>query len=220
MVNRDSVHHDAADRLPFFVEESSMLDFLNGFLPRFLPENVHFDIRTASSTHSSIFGSHGSFAHTPPVVSHIVQLWRFQHVHFQLLLVCRERSSVGRRWAKPLAASGHHSCGAKGNHCGALLSPIDLESLKSEVTGMTIVAPLYSDERSFFSDHEPGVFEVLRAGEFLGYVDADNEVTFPAARTVNPYPEGAASIQLEDLLDPPRTVNLTKIDGRLTRSDE
>ena len=102
----------------------------------------------------------------------------------------------------------------------ALLSPIDLESLKSEVTGMTIVAPLYSDERSFFSDHEPGVFEVLRAGEFLGYVDADNEVTFPAARTVNPYPEGAASIQLEDLLDPPRTVNLTKIDGRLTRSDE
>ena len=54
-----------------------------------------------------------------------------------------------------------------------------LESLKSEVTGMTIVAPLYSDERSFFSDHEPGVFEVLRAGEFLGYVDADNEVTFP-----------------------------------------
>ena len=82
----------------------------------------------------------------------------------------------------------------------ALLSPIDLESLKSEVTGMTIVAPLYSDERSFFSDHEPGVFEVLRAGEFLGYVDADNEVTFPAARTVNPYPEGAASIQMEDLL--------------------
>ncbi len=171
MVNRDSVHHDAADRLPFFVEESSMLDFLNGFLPRFLPENVHFDIRTASS-----FGGVGSCG------------------AFQGL----KEITVGL----------------------ALLSPIDLESLKSEVTGMTIVAPLYSDERSFFSDHEPGVFEVLRAGEFLGYVDADNEVTFPAARTVNPYPEGAASIQLEDLLDPPRTVNLTKIDGRLTRSDE
>ena len=102
----------------------------------------------------------------------------------------------------------------------ALLSPIDLESLKSEVTGKTIVAPLYSNEISIFADYEPGVFEVFRGGESLGYVDADNEVTFPAARTFNPYPEGAASIKLEDLLDPPRTVNLTKIDGRLTRSDE
>ncbi len=102
----------------------------------------------------------------------------------------------------------------------ALLSPIDLGSLKSEVTGKTIVAPLYSNEVSIFADHEPGVFEVFRGGEFLGYVDADNEVTFPAARTFNPYPEGAASIKLEELLDPPRTVNLTKIDGRLTRSDE
>ena len=102
----------------------------------------------------------------------------------------------------------------------ALLSPVDLESLKSEVTGKTIVAPLYSNEGHVYSYYEPGVFEVFRGGESLGYVDADNEVTFPAAHTVDPYPEGAASIKLEDLLDPPRTVHLTKIDGRLIRSNE
>ena len=101
----------------------------------------------------------------------------------------------------------------------SLLSPVDLESLKSEITGKTIVAPLHN-ERYGFADDGSGVFGVLLGGEFLGYVDADNEVTFPAARTVDPYPEGAASIKLEDLLDPPRTVHLTKIDGRFIRSDE
>ena len=86
----------------------------------------------------------------------------------------------------------------------ALLSPIDLESLKSEIMGKTIAAPLHSNERTFFSDHEPGVFEVLRGGEFLGYVGADNEVTFPAARTVDPYPEGAVSLSLIHISEPTR----------------
>ena len=42
----DPVDPDTAKRLVFLVEERSMEDFLHGFLPRFLPESVGFEVRT------------------------------------------------------------------------------------------------------------------------------------------------------------------------------
>ena len=41
----DPVDSDTLKRLLFFVEERSMADFLHGFLPRFLPQDVETDVR-------------------------------------------------------------------------------------------------------------------------------------------------------------------------------
>ena len=41
----DPVDSDTLKRLLFFVEERSMADFLRGFLPRFLPQDVETDVR-------------------------------------------------------------------------------------------------------------------------------------------------------------------------------
>ena len=41
----DPFDSDTLKRLLFFVEERSMADFLRGFLPRFLPQDVDIDVR-------------------------------------------------------------------------------------------------------------------------------------------------------------------------------
>ena len=41
----DPADSDTLKRLLFFVEERSMADFLHGFLPRFLPQDVETDVR-------------------------------------------------------------------------------------------------------------------------------------------------------------------------------
>jgi len=93
-----------------------------------------------------------------------------------------------------------------------LLNPVDLNSLKTELVGKRIAAPLHSNEKTAL-DLEPGVFGVLRGGELLGFVDDSDNVTFPAfdhSLSVDGQPQ---SIKLEDLLNPPPTITKANSNG-------
>lgn len=99
----------------------------------------------------------------------------------------------------------------------ALLNPVDLKALGSELIGQRIAAPLQSNEKTFFR-LEPGVYGVLLSGEMLGFVGDDDKVTFPALAKFPASPDGSDTISLSDLLDPPTTVSLTKVDGQFVSS--
>ncbi|MCQ3810910.1 MAG: hypothetical protein KTV68_10200 [Acidimicrobiia bacterium] len=88
-----------------------------------------------------------------------------------------------------------------------LLNPVDLESLKTELEGKRIAAPLHSNEKTAF-DLEPGVFGVLRGGELLGFVDESDNVTFPAFDHNLSSDGQPQSIALEDLLNPPPIITI------------
>jgi len=100
----------------------------------------------------------------------------------------------------------------------ALLSPVSIESLRSELEGSTIAAPLLANERTVF-DLEGDVFGVLRDGQLLGFVDAAGKVSFPASDLERFFDSGSVqesgSISLDDLLDPPALVRLQTVDGTL-----
>lgn len=100
----------------------------------------------------------------------------------------------------------------------ALISPVDLKAIYVELIGQRIVAPLQSNEKTFFR-LEPGVYGVLLSGELLGYVDDDDKVTFPALSKIPASPDGSNTINLSDLLNPPTTVSLTKVGGQYLKSN-
>lgn len=89
-----------------------------------------------------------------------------------------------------------------------LLNPVDLNSLKTELEGKRIAAPLHSNEKTAL-DLEPGAFGVLRGGELLGFVDDSNSVTFPAFDHNQPLDSGSQEITLEDLLNPPPVITIS-----------
>ena len=61
----------------------------------------------------------------------------------------------------------------------ALLSPVNLDSLRTELVDQRIAAPLRTNEKTFFRQ-EPGVYGVLLSGELLGFVGDDDMVSFPS----------------------------------------
>ena len=61
----------------------------------------------------------------------------------------------------------------------ALLSPVNLDSLRTELVGQRIAAPLRINEKTFFRQ-ESEVYGVLLSGEMLGFVGDDGMVSFPA----------------------------------------
>ncbi len=93
-----------------------------------------------------------------------------------------------------------------------LLNPVDLNSLKTELEGKRIAAPLHSNEKTAL-DLEPGVFGVLRGGELLGFVDESNNVTFPAFDHSLSSDGQPQSIELGDLLDPLPIVKIVSSGG-------
>ena len=93
-----------------------------------------------------------------------------------------------------------------------LLNPVDLNSLKTELEGIRIAAPLHSNEKTAF-DLEPEVFGVLRGGELLGFVDELDNVTFPAFDHTLSSDGQPQSIKLEALLNPPPIITIVNSDG-------
>jgi hypothetical protein len=89
-----------------------------------------------------------------------------------------------------------------------LLNPVNLNSLKTELEGKRIAAPLHSNEKTAL-DLEPGVFGVLRGGELLGFVDDSNSVTFPAFDHNQSPDSESQAITLEDLLNPPPVITIS-----------
>ncbi len=95
----------------------------------------------------------------------------------------------------------------------ALLSPIDIDALATQLEGKRIALPLQAEARS----HEPGVFGVLHGGGLLGFVDTTDTVSFPAF-SLDPYPgDPHPPVPLAELLDPPAEIRLRTVDGQFVR---
>lgn len=93
-----------------------------------------------------------------------------------------------------------------------LLNPVDLKSLKTELEGTRIAAPLHSNEKTAF-DLESGVFGVLRGGELLGFVDESGNIHFPAFDHNLSTDDQPQSIELEDFLNPPPIITIDSSGG-------
>ena len=98
----------------------------------------------------------------------------------------------------------------------ALLSPVDVDSLNSEITGKRIAAPLLDNHKTFFRK-EPGVYGVLLSGELLGFVSDDGLVEFPALHSLPRPQNGSRPITVEDILNPPEVITVRKDDGQYQR---
>lgn len=104
----------------------------------------------------------------------------------------------------------------------ALLSPVDVDALATELVGRRIATPLHANDKSFFSG-ESGVYGILLAGEMLGFIDDEQRVSFPALKSLTHAEDGEHSYKLSDLLNPPARVALRTLGGeyiKVTEADE
>ena len=98
----------------------------------------------------------------------------------------------------------------------ALLSPVNLDSLRTELVGQRIAAPLRINEKTFFRQ-ESEVYGVLLSGEMLGFVGDDGMVSFPALTSLHHPSSGLHQYSLADLLNPPTRISLQNIDGEYVK---
>ena len=98
----------------------------------------------------------------------------------------------------------------------ALLSPVNLDSLRTELVGQRIATPLRTNEKTFFRQ-ESGVYGVLLSGEMLGFVGDDGIVSFPAITKLHHPSSGLHQYSLADLLNPPTRISLQKVDGEYVK---
>ena len=98
----------------------------------------------------------------------------------------------------------------------ALASPVNLDSLRTELVGQEIAAPLLTNDKTFFRQ-EPGVFGVLLSGEMLGLVGDDGMVSFPALTSLAHPSSGPHQYSLADLLNPPARISLQNVDGEYVK---
>ena len=98
----------------------------------------------------------------------------------------------------------------------ALSSPVNLDSLRTELVGQRIAAPLRTNEKTFFRQ-EPGVYGVLLSGEMLGFVGDDGMVSFPALTSLHHPSSGLHQYSLADLLNPPTRISLQNVDGEYVK---
>ena len=98
----------------------------------------------------------------------------------------------------------------------ALSSPVNLDSLRTELVGQRLAAPLRINEKTFFRQ-EPGVYGVLLSGEMLGFVGDDGMVFFPALTSLHHPNSGLHQYSLADLLNPPTRISLQNVDGEYVK---
>ena len=98
----------------------------------------------------------------------------------------------------------------------ALLSPVNLDSLRTELVGQRIAAPLRINEKTFFRQ-ESEVYGVLLSGEMLGFVGDDGMVSFPALTSLHHPSSGLHQYSLTDLLNPPTRISLQNVDGEYVK---
>ena len=100
----------------------------------------------------------------------------------------------------------------------ALSSPVNLDSLRTELVDQKIAAPLLTHDKTFFRQ-EPGVYGVLLSGEMLGFVGDDGMVSFPALTSLHHPSSGQHQYSLVDLLNPPTRISLQNVDGEYVKVD-
>lgn len=98
----------------------------------------------------------------------------------------------------------------------ALSSPVNLDSLRTELVGQRIAAPLLTNDKTFFRQ-EPGVYGVLLSGEMLGFVGDDGMVSFPALTSLSHPSSGLHEYSLAELLNPPTRISLQNVDGKYVK---
>ena len=98
----------------------------------------------------------------------------------------------------------------------ALSSPVNLDSLRTELIGQRIAAPLLTNDKTFFRQ-EPGVYGVLLSGEMLGFVGDGGMVSFPALTSLHHPSSGLHEYSLADLLNPPTRILLQNVDGKYVK---
>lgn len=98
----------------------------------------------------------------------------------------------------------------------ALMSPVSLDSLRTELIGQRIAAPLQTNDKTFFRQ-ESEVYGVLLAGEMLGYVGNDGTVSFPSITKLRHPSGGLHQYKLTDLLNPPTRISLQAVDGEYVK---
>ena len=98
----------------------------------------------------------------------------------------------------------------------ALSSPVNLDSLRTELVGQRLAAPLRTNEKTLFR-REPGVYGVLLSGEMLGFVGDDGMVSFPALTRLHHPSSGLHQHSLADLLNPPTRISLQNVDGEYVK---
>lgn len=99
----------------------------------------------------------------------------------------------------------------------ALMSPVNLDSLRAELVGQRIAAPLQTNDKTFFSQ-ESGVYGVLLSGEMLGYVGDNDIVSFPAITKLRHPSSGLHQHSLTELLNPPTRISLQTVGGEFVKS--
>lgn len=100
----------------------------------------------------------------------------------------------------------------------SLLAPVDLDAVSKGLVGRHVVALLQSNEKTPF-DYDRSLYGVLWGGEFLGFVDEQGQVEFPASE-FDVAPEGGPlPIPLGELFRDPTTVELKTVNGQVERAD-
>lgn len=73
-----------------------------------------------------------------------------------------------------------------------ILGKADLRPFRDELPGTRVAAILESSKRSPLYEEDPDVYAILENGQFLGVIDVNNIVSFPAWESGDREPDGSA----------------------------